>query len=234
MVMAGLAAVIVFVALTSYVSRVNSQVGSKVTVFRASKDLPAFSQVDVSKLDQVQVPKRWAPATSVNSASQLEGRKVGLNVQAGTYITSDMLVPPSELSPTEREIAINVDAATGVAGRVRPGDYVDIYSVFADVKGLPKQVRVLVRNVRVISVGGKQTADNGTDSELSGSRPSQVVPVSLALEPNDALAVTYAGAFAQQVRLVKLPTGNTQNRSGEANRYDATQLGGQALPEEGK
>ena len=66
-----------------------------------------------------------------------------------------MLIPSSSLEHDEREIAINVDAVTGVAGRVHPGDRVDIYAVFSDVPGLAKQVRVLVRNVRIVSIGGR-------------------------------------------------------------------------------
>ncbi|GAA4352723.1 Flp pilus assembly protein CpaB [Angustibacter luteus] len=233
MVMAGLAAVVVFVALASYVGQVNSQVGAKMTVWKASKDVPAFSQLTSADLEQVSVPEKWAPSTSVTNSEQLDGRKVGFNVKAGTFITQDMLVPPSDLSPTEREIAIDVNAVTGVAGRVQPGDFVDIYAVFADVPGLAKQVRVLVRNVRVISVGGRQTVQADPSQDEDG-KASDVIPVSLALEPNDALAVTYAGAFAEEVRLVKLPTGNTQNRSGESDKYDAERLGGKAVAEEGK
>ena len=58
--------------------------------------------------------------------------------------------------------------------------------VFSDVPGLPKQVRVLVQNVRVVSVRGSQVQVD----ELSSTGQQRVVPVTLALEPNDALAVT--------------------------------------------
>ena len=231
MVLAVVAALVVFVGLASYVAQVNSKVGATMTVYRASKALPAYSQLKVSELEPVSVPKRWAAPTSVTDTADLEGRKVGFNVKAGTFITSDMLVPPSELSPTEREIAINVDAVTGVAGRVQPGDFVDIYAVFSDVPGLAKQVRTLVRNVRVVSVGGQQTVQQRDDDDRGGRGEAEVVPVSLALEPNNALAVTYAGAFAKEVRLVKLPSGNSENRAGETSKYDASRLGGRAVPE---
>lgn len=142
-----------------------------------------------------------------------------------------MLVPPSDLSPTERELAVSVDAVTGLAGRVAPGDLVDIYAVFGDVPGLPKQVRVLVTSVRVVTVGGRQAASPSDDeSRIAAQR--EVLPVTLALEPNDALAVTFASAFAEEVRLVGLPTGDTLNRFGEISSFDATNLGGDAVPEQ--
>jgi pilus assembly protein CpaB len=229
MILSGIAALGVFIGLSAYVSNVNSQVGSKVTVFRASGNIAAYSDLSSAPLQAETIPKRWAASTAIESRAQLTGRKVGFNVAKGTVITSDMLVAPSDLNPNEREIAINVNAATGVAGRVQPGDYVDIYAVFSDVEGLPKQVRVLVRDVRVVSVGGQQTVTaNDTTRE-----EKDVVPVSLALQPSAALAVTYASAFAEEVRLVKLPAGSTGDSS-SSSEYDADQLGGKAVPETGK
>ncbi len=139
-----------------------------------------------------------------------------------------MLIPPSALSPTEREIAINVDAVTGVAGRVRPGDRVDMYAVFADVTGLPAQVRVLVRDVRVVTIGGQQTV---TRSDDEGVSENEVLPVTLALEPDDSLSVTYANAFAEEVRLVALPTDVGTDRTDDVDSFDAGNLGGTAVPE---
>lgn len=220
-------AVVVFFLVAAYVGNVSSQVGSMVTVYRTADALPAYTTLDASALVADQVPARWVSASAKVSERDLVGRKVGVNLQKGTMLTSDLLVPPSDLSPTEREIAINVDEVTGVADRVRPGDRVDIYAVFADVPGLPKQVRVLVENVRVVSVRGSQVQVD----DHSPTGQSHVVPVTLALEPNDALAVTYASAFAEEVRLVGLPTGQGEDRTGEQDDFDASNLGGEAVPE---
>ncbi|MEK8227385.1 hypothetical protein NKG05_16710 [Oerskovia sp. M15] len=93
--------------------------------------------------------------------------------------------------------------------------------------GLPKQVQVLVRSVRVVSVAGSQVKVD----EESDTGQQNVIPVTLALQPNDALAVTYAAAFAQEVRLVGLPTGSAEDRTGELDDLDAGDLGGTAIPE---
>jgi len=177
------------------------------------------------------VPARWLSDSARLTEGDIVGQSVAVSLEPGTLLTADLLVRPSDLSPTEREIAINVDSVTGLAGRVETGDYVDIYAVFADVPGLPKQVRVLVRNVRVVSVRGAQTTVD--EKSLTGGQQT-VIPVTLALEANDALAVTYASAFAHEVRLVGLPTGTGQDRSGEKGEFDAGDLGGQAIPEGGK
>lgn len=225
---AGALAVAVFVAVSSYVSQVESQVGPKVTVYQVAEPVNAYSPLGASNLEAVEVPRRWAASTAVTNLRELQGRRVGFQLAAGTIITSDMLIPSTDLSPTEREIAINVNAVTGVAGRVRPGDRVDIVAVFADVPGLSKQAKVLVRDVRIVSVGGQQTLPDDTGLTTS------VIPVTLALEPKQSLAVTYAAAFAQEVRLVALPGDVGTNRSKEADDFDAGDLGGTAIPEEGQ
>ncbi|MCC2335891.1 Flp pilus assembly protein CpaB [Cellulomonas wangsupingiae] len=220
-------AVVVFFVIASYVGNVQSQVGSVVTVYRAADDLPAYAILDESSIETDEVPARWLSDTARVEAEDLLGRRIGFNVGAGTLLSEDMLVPPSDLSETEREIAIQVNQITGIADRVRPGDYVDIYAVFSDVPGLPKQVRVLVKNVRVVSVRGSQVRFD----EDSPTGEAAVVPVTLALEPNDALAVTYAAAFAEEVRLVGLPTGTGEDRTDEQDDFDAEDLGGQAVAE---
>ncbi|UDY23760.1 Flp pilus assembly protein CpaB [Nocardioides sp. Kera G14] len=225
---AGALALAVFFAVNRYVAQVDSQVGPKITVYRVSKPITAYSPLGADNLEAIEVPKRWAAPTAVGDLKELEGRRVGFPLSSGTVVTSDMLIPPTDLSPTEREIAINVDSVTGVAGRIRPGDRVDVVAVFAEVPGLPKQVRELVQNVRIVSIGGSQTVsdDKGNDND--------VIPVTLALEPKDMLAVTYASAFAQEVRLVALPGDVGANRSQDVQDYDAGDLGGKAIPEEAK
>lgn len=221
-------AIATFLTVTRYVASVNSQVGSRVTVYRAKTAISPYTPLSDSVLEPVEVPRRWTSDSSMVSLSSLRGRRIGFRVEAGTVITRDMLIAPSDLNPDEREIAINVNSVTGVAGRVKPGDRVDIYAVFADVPGLPKSVRVLTRNTRVVSIAGKM---NISGQSGNGVTETEVIPVTLALTPNDATAVTYAAAFAKEVRLVALPTDTGANRNGEKNEYDASSLGGRAVPE---
>jgi pilus assembly protein CpaB len=227
MVLSVLVAMSVFVILTNYVRSVDSQIRPLTTVYQATAPIDAYTPLSETNLEPVQVPERWTSPASRLELPELDGRRVGFRIEAGTTISSDMLIPPSDLSSTEREVAINVDPVTGLAGRVRPGDRVDIYTVFADVEGLPAQVRVLVRDVRVVSIGGRQTIVENTDQ---GIEQSDVVPVTLALEPSDSLAVTFANSFGQETRLVALPTDVGTDRSEDTDSFDAGNLGGTPIP----
>lgn len=225
MVLSGIAAAVVFIGVSGYVSSVNSKVGPMVTVYQVTKDLPAFSTLSNQNTEPVQVPQRWAAANTELQAQAIDGRVTAVPLTAGSPISSDLLVPPSDLDPDEREVAVNVNAVTGLVGRIKPGDRVDVYAVFADVPGLPQQARILVENVRVVSIEGRQQIPSATNDTTQ-----DVIPVTLALKPDDALSVTYANSFAKEVRLIGLPAGVAQDRSHEEKTYDASKLGGKAIP----
>ena len=222
---------VVFAAVAAYVGDVRRQVGATTTVFRAARAIEPYVPITGADLEAVTMPERWtAPGTRL-ARGELEGRRVGFRVQPGTVLSGDMLLQRSALSATEREITIDVDPVTGIGANVDTGDPVDVYAVFGEVAGLPKQVRVLVRDARVVSVGGERSVRE--ESARGGIRADDVLPVTLALESEDALSVTYAGAFADEVRLVGLPEDVQAARQRERSEFDAGGLGGRAVPEGG-
>ena len=222
MLLAGLIAVVLFFVAVSYVSSVNAKVSPTTRVFRADHDLTAYSVIKEDDLEAVSVPEKWTASQAEDDLTALVGRRVAFNVASGTYVSNDMVLPASALNEDEREIALTVDAKTGIAGRVRSGDFVDVYATFGDTPA-DGTSKVLVRGVRVVSVRGVETrSETNSREELE---QKQVVPVTLALKPKDALAVTYADSFASSVRLVGLPPGaNSKNRLREDNQVDRRDL----------
>ena len=222
MLLAGLTAVVLFFVAVSYVGSVNEKIAPTTTVYQAAADLPAYSVIEEGDLRAVEVPEKWIATSATQNLQGVVGRRVAYNVAEGTYLGDDMVLPASALNDDEREIALTVDAKTGIAGRVRSGDFVDVYAVFGEDAATGSS-KVLVRNVRVVSVRGVETRTQTTNrDELT---EQQVVPVTLALKPTAALAVTYADSFASVVRLVGLPPGtSTSNRGDERDELDADDL----------
>lgn len=217
-----------FVVVMRYVASVNSQVGVRVTVYQAAAPIEPYTALSPENLKAVEVPRRWVSESAILDLDELVGRRVGFLINENTTVSADMLIASSSLNQNEREIAINVNAVTGVAGRVRPGDRVDVYAVFGDVPGLPKSVQSLVRDVRIVSIAGEQRVVQNSEDGIS---EADVIPVTLALVPTDAMAVTYAANFAQEVRLVALPSDVGTDRREELDTFDAENLGGIAVPE---
>lgn len=226
MVLSALAAVLVFIGVSTYVASVNSRVGPMVTTYQVTKDLPAFTTLSADNTQAVEVPQRWAADNTVLKGADIDGRVVATPMTSGATVSLDVLVPPSNLDPTEREVAVNVDAVTGLAGRIRPSDRVDVYAVFTEVPGLTKQARIIVENVRVVSVSGQLQVQTPDAKTLQN-----VIPVTLAVSPDSALELTYAAQMAKEVRLIGLPPGVAQDRSKEPKTFDARRLGGKAVVE---
>ena len=60
-----LVAIATFFVVTGYVANVNSQVGSRVTVYRATKPIEPYTALSTDNLEPVEVPERWVAKSSV-------------------------------------------------------------------------------------------------------------------------------------------------------------------------
>src|SRR5690606_25350628 len=122
-----------------------------------------------------------------------------------SLLQKDMLAERPDLEPGQQEIAIMIDAATGVAGKITPGARVNIFATFdGDLQGdkdagAPES-RIIVTNARVIDVGELTSLEDDPDRDERGG-PEEAVPITFALETLDAQRLAFAESFAENVRL---------------------------------
>ena len=202
LVLSGLGLLAVFVLVASYVSDVRTEVDPKIKLLALSKPVKAFESVPDGAVTEITMPKRWAPPTALRSRAQLVGMVAGTDLTADSVLQKGMLVAPPELAPGQREVAILVDAETGVAGKLGPDSVVDIVGTFAgdSERGISPRSTVVVPAARIIAVGQTQLK-GGRGVQQAEADPQEVVPVTFALTPKQQLAVTHAESFAQEVRL---------------------------------
>jgi pilus assembly protein CpaB len=141
-------------------------VGPKVLVAR--KDLPVGTIIDAEALTFQPWPKEMTKAAYYTEgqpdadATKLLGTVVRFPVTAGQPLTRGAVIGPKDrgflaaaLGPGMRAITVPVNAITGVAGFVFPGDRVDIMltqAVDGGGDGPPLKVtETIVRNVRVLA-----------------------------------------------------------------------------------
>lgn len=118
---------------------------------------------------------------------------------AGSIVQTGMLESPPGLATGYREVAIVVDAETGVAGKVKPGDHVDILATVENEQTGEQTSQVIIENALVIEVGVVVTTE---EEDASGNfQEGEIVPVTFALSVDQALQLTYAESFAVKVRL---------------------------------
>lgn len=208
MALAVVGAIAVFVSVFGYVRSVSREVGPLVTAYKFSKAVPRLGAIEGATLEQVKIPERWLPEAAIQSFDTTRGLVATRDIAQGSLLQQGMAGPPPELRPGQREIAILINAETGVAGRINPGDLVDIYATFADTQNKSAVSRVVVANAQVLAIGTLQQVDGETDTG-NGTRYRQndVVPVTFALSIQESLRVAYAESFGVKVRLALIAPG---------------------------
>jgi pilus assembly protein CpaB len=188
---------------------VNSKVGPETTAYRLKSDIAPYKELTADQFQKVSMPKRWLSATAVTSLSQIRGKIAVTRLEKGSLLQTDMIVEPPELQPGQQEIAIMIDASTGVAGKINPGSRVNIYATFkAPNEKTKDESKVIVTNARVLDVGKLTALEPGQSSDERRRTATEAVPITFALDTVDAQRVAYAESFAEHVRLALVAGGS--------------------------
>ncbi|MFI5757358.1 Flp pilus assembly protein CpaB [Streptomyces sp. NPDC051569] len=208
-----------FAGVLSVISDVNSKVGPEVAAYRLKADVAPYTQLTEEQFEKISMPKRWLSENAVADLSVVNGKIAVTQLKKGSLLQDDMIVKRPALANDEQEIAIMIDAETGVAGKITPGDLVNIFATFGpQEKGDKAQSRIIVPNAKVIDVG-RITALEPKEEDNNRTGVQQAVPITFALKTKDAQRVAYAESFAAHVRLALLADGSpTTLRPGE-NTY---------------
>src|SRR3954451_2275166 len=218
----------VFALIVNYVSEVETQVGDKIVVLELTRPAKANEAITDDMVTEKTIPERWAPAAALRDRTRLVGVVAAADLEPKSILQEGMLVTPPEISEGEREVAILVDASTGVAGKIEPGRQVDVIASYAaesgnpDQKIKPRRARsiVIVPGARVIAVGQPRLkAPNGVQEQQD---PTQVVPVTFVLDKKQELRVAHAQTFAADLRLALLRRGDPPDRTLTETIYRGT------------
>jgi pilus assembly protein CpaB len=203
--LAGIGAVVVFVLVSGYLSEVRSQLGPTVAVLVSTDDLPPLASPNEGSLSTVQIPQRWLPPNALQNPEQIGGRITAAAVPANTILSEGMFLERFDLEPGQREIAIMVDAETGVGGKITAGAIVDVFATFAgsDDGTEPPSSRIVLQRAEVLAVGSPVDVpdDGGPGPGSVGFGTGQRVPVTFRLSIEDANRLVYVESFALSVRL---------------------------------
>lgn len=201
MILAALGAVVVFVSVLSYVGQVREQVGNMQPVLQLTQDVPANTVISADMVEEVESPTRWLPDTIVGGVQELEGKVAAADLPQGAYLQQGMIMTAPELKPNQREIAIMVNAETGVAGKVHAGSVVDVYAAFPATEQSPACAIRVLSSVQVLQVGQQKEQQDTSGGQAS---TTSVVPITFALSAQQSLGLTYVEANADTVRLARL------------------------------
>ena len=214
MVIAVIGAFAVFISVLTFVSSVNASVGNMVDVVVLTRDVKAYQVIQQDMVQVTRVPQKWSSPTDVHDPSEVVGLVSVADLTSGSYIDRAMTTSRPGIAEGYREIAILVDAETGVGGKISSGDRVDIIATFAEQEKAPVASYV-VSDALIIDVGVAQEVEKANST--GGFSEGEAVPVTFALPIPDALRLASAESFAVKVRLA-LRARNDSSRIPESQR----------------
>ncbi|WP_419997451.1 Flp pilus assembly protein CpaB [Streptomyces boninensis] len=197
-----------FVGVLAVINEVDSKVGDETTAYELKSDIPAYEPLSADQFTKTTMPKRWLPGTAVTTLRHLDGKVAAAKLRKGSLLQDDMMADRPSLQAGQQEIAIMIDASTGVAGKINPGATVNIFATFEGRQDREKSVsKVIVANAQVIDVG-KLTPFKRTGDDDPRAEEGEAVPITFALDTKDAQRVAYAESFATHVRLALVAPGS--------------------------
>lgn len=217
MLLSILGALVVFGGVLTIVNDVESKVGPEVTGYELAGDVEPYVELEEKHFTEISMPKRWLPETAVTDLDEIRDKIAVSPLRKGSLLQSDMIADRPALEKGQQEIAIMIDASTGVAGKITPGSRVNIFATFPGAEGrsgggngnAEPVSKVLVDHARVIDVGKLTSLDPDEDDRAAtGNR--QAVPITFALDTVDAQRVAYAESFATHVRLALVAPGDDE------------------------
>ncbi len=215
----------VFLAVSGFVADVQSQVGPMEPVVRLTTDVVAFQPIPDESVEVVDMPARWKPPLALQSTRDLDGLVVSNSLPAGTLLEAGDVTDPPAIGDGQREIAILVDAETGVAGNIGVGDMVDVVATRQGLENEAPRAEIAIEEAQILSIGVPQV-EEGVDPGTGAFAANEVVPITFVLPTSDVLRLAYIESFATTVRLaLRSPADNSRLEAPE-RVYAPTATGG--------
>ena len=137
----------------------------------AAVDLPEGRTLVPSDLVVIQLPKSQAPESAVSDPSQVVGQTLRVFRSAGDTINPSHLGGEAiTLAPNERAVAIHVTDAGGLAGLIRPGDWVGVTAVLDGRDG--SFAKTVASSLRVLYLSPEFKATQETVSNIAPTSPT--------------------------------------------------------------
>lgn len=192
-----LAAVLVYSYLQNLASQQTKQ-GQPVVV--AKTDIAPKTKLTTEMLKVVSVPPEYIQPGAVQDINKAVGVVVREQIAAGEQVTQRRLVIAGRtggfttiIPANKRAVTVAVTDVSGVAGLVKPGDYVDIIVTFDDKMVGDNLSQIFLQNVRVLATNREtESASPGDSAKKDMTAPTSKLTVTLAVSPDDAAKLAVA------------------------------------------
>ncbi|MBP6821180.1 MAG: Flp pilus assembly protein CpaB [Acidobacteria bacterium] len=167
----------------------------KTDVVIATADIPLGTEINAQQISVVKIDKALVPEGAIRKKDEILGRVTAADITAKTILIGKQLAGlgaqpgmPGIVTEGMRSVSVRVDEASGVAGFIAPGTYVDVIAIMApQLEGAKPVSKVILQKVRILAGGQKmETSKEG--------KPALVNTVTMELTPGQAEKVKLAEA----------------------------------------
>ncbi len=163
----------------------------------AKSELPLATTLQTEMITLVDWPVAAEPSGAYSEAQPLVGRVVRTALVAGEPLVESRLAAPgggqglaAVIPPTLRAMTVKVNEASGVAGFVHPGDFVDVIATMAPRHDIVEvRSRIVLQGIRVVAVGEEMVAEN--------AKPIKVPVVTLLVTPEQSERLALASLHGE-------------------------------------
>jgi pilus assembly protein CpaB len=120
----------------------------------AVRDLPAGHTIVLEDLKFQEMEETLIPENAVKDLMEAVGQTLSVDRTQGDIITHSHFGERMELQPNERAIAISIEDASGLAGLIKPGDYIGVNAVIysEDYNSSGAFSKATIENLRVLYI----------------------------------------------------------------------------------
>ncbi len=169
----------------------NNDLVAKRSIIIATRDLTPGSKLTTDDIASKEVSAESIPPNAPSNLNVLINRELKSPVFKDEIITELKLIPftagsgiPSVLPPGTRAITLRINDIIGVGGHLKPGDFVDILSVYkADGE---TQSKAIFENVRVLAIGSMTIIPQPPTSSGAPAVQEVSTTVTVVVSPEDA------------------------------------------------
>lgn len=210
--LAGLCAALAASLVSSYARQVSAEVGPKVEVVIARRDIPSGVTLTYENarafVTTREVAQRYAPRRAFTAPEQVLGYVTLVRVPVGTYLApgllgSDRRVPSPEMKRGERAVDVAVGGASGLGSALGPGSRVDVLVTTEGKSGGGRSFLAL-EDVEVLAAAPAGDASAASPDDSGGAETVVTLRVSL----RQAVFLTAAQNFAREVRVLTRSAGD--------------------------
>jgi len=212
--------------------------GDPKQVIVAKVDIQEMDMIDDSKIMITTVPKNFVMPGAFTSTEEVYNTIAATPIKAGEQITSPRLVHPGartglarQISDGKRAVSVQISEQESVSKLLKPGDRIDIMSVFNYASGRMDmtKVKTVLQDVYVLATGRRVTrevpiAGIKVDQEikkLNLNTYTDFNTVTLELTPDEAQKLIYLMKVGQGIYFtLRNNTDKTRERIGGTKLFD--------------